>query len=227
MKIEPRYKVPVLYEDDAILVVSKPAGLVSVSDGYDTSNQHLVSVLEPAYGELWNVHRLDRETSGVVVLARTELAHRSLSIQFEERDVAKVYHAIVNGHPAWSERSISAPLRADADRWMDWCTSTLWPAFRPVFLNLVRTPAEKRNQKEIDEGARNTGAMLARLDSCLEGRKFVAGDELTMGDIAFGPIVYLVQNVPFERPKLANYDAWYARLSERPAFRKIVALPIA
>src|SRR5471030_86629 len=118
-------------------------------------------------------------------------------------------------------------VRADADRWMDWCTSTLWPAFRPVFLNLVRTPAEKRSQKEIDEGARNTEAMLARLDSCLEGRKFVAGGELTMGDIAFGPIVYLVQNVPFERPKLANYDAWYARISERPAFRKIVALPIA
>ena len=118
-------------------------------------------------------------------------------------------------------------VRADADRWMDWCTSTLWPAFRPVFLNLVRTPADKRNQKEIDEGARKTGEMLARLDSCLAGRKFVAGEQLTMGDIAFGPIVYLVQNVPFERPKLANYDAWYARISERPAFRKIVALPIA
>jgi glutathione S-transferase len=118
-------------------------------------------------------------------------------------------------------------VRGDADRWMDWCTSTLWPAFRPVFLGLVRTPAEKRNQKEIDEGAQKTGEMLARLDTSLAGRKFVAGDQLTIGDIAFGPILYLVQNVPFERPKLANYDAWYARISERPLFRKIVALPIA
>jgi len=118
-------------------------------------------------------------------------------------------------------------VRADADRWMDWCTSTLWPAFRPVFLNLVRTPVEKRNQKDIEDGARNTGEMLTRLDSCLAGRKFVAGDQLTIGDIAFGPVVYLVQNVPFDRPKLANYDAWYARLSERPAFKKVVALPIA
>src|SRR4029077_7144052 len=76
-------------------------------------------------------------------------------------------------------------VRADADRWMDWCTSTLWPAFRPVFLGLVRTPPEKRNQKDIEDGARNTGEMLKRLDSCLAGRKFVAGDQLTIGDIAF------------------------------------------
>ena len=118
-------------------------------------------------------------------------------------------------------------VRADSDRWMDWCTSTLWPAFRPVFWNLIRTPADKRNQKEIDEGAQKTGEMLGRLDGYLAGRKFVAGDQLTIGDIAFGPVVYLVQNVPFDRPKLANYDAWYARISERPAFKKVVALPVA
>ncbi len=118
-------------------------------------------------------------------------------------------------------------VRAESDRWMDWCTGTLWPAFRPVFWNLVRTPADKRNQKEIDEGSQKTGEILARLDGYLAGRKFVAGDQLTIGDIAFGPVVYLVQNVPFDRPKLANYDAWYARISERPAFKKVVALPVA
>lgn len=118
-------------------------------------------------------------------------------------------------------------VRADSDRWMDWCTSTLWPTFRPVFWNLVRTPPEQRNMKEVEEGAKKTGEMLMRLDSYLAGRKFLAGDELTIGDLAFGPVVYLVNNVPFDRPKLANYDAWYARISERPAFRKVVALPVA
>jgi glutathione S-transferase len=48
-----------------------------------------------------------------------------------------------------------------------------------------------------------------------------------MGDIAFGPLVYLVNNVAFERPKLANFDAWYARISARPAFRKVVAVPVS
>ena len=117
--------------------------------------------------------------------------------------------------------------RADADRWMDWCTATLWPAFRPVFWNLIRTPADKRSQAEIDTGVKTTTDVLSRLDGCLAGRKFVGGDELTMGDIAFGPIVYLVQNVMPEKPKLPNYEAWYSRISERPAFRKVVALPIA
>ena len=118
-------------------------------------------------------------------------------------------------------------VRADADRWMDWCTSTLWPAFRPVFWNLVRTPADKRSQKEIDDGAKKTVEILGQLDGALAGRTFVAGDQLTIGDIAFGPIVYLVNNVLPTRPALANYDAWYARISERPAFKKVVALPIA
>ncbi len=118
-------------------------------------------------------------------------------------------------------------VRADADRWMDWCTSTLWPTFRPVFWNLVRTPPEQRNMQEVEEGAKKTGEMLARLDACLAGRKFVAGDQLTIGDIAFGPVVYLVNNVSFDRPKLANYDAWYARLCGRQAFKKVVALPVA
>jgi len=117
--------------------------------------------------------------------------------------------------------------RADSDRWMDWCAATLWPAFRPVFWNLIRTPAEKRNQAEIDAGIKSTGEVLSRLDARLAGRKFVGGEELTMGDIAFGPIVYLVQNVMPEKPNLPNYEAWYSRISERPAFRKTVALPIA
>ena len=117
-------------------------------------------------------------------------------------------------------------VRADADRWMDWCTSTLWPAFRPVFWNLVRTPAEKRNLKEIEDGAKKTAELLSFLDAALAGRKFIAGDQISIGDIAFGPVLYLVQNVARARPKLSNYAAWYARISERPAFRRVVALPV-
>jgi glutathione S-transferase len=118
-------------------------------------------------------------------------------------------------------------VRADADRWMDWCTATLGPAFIPVFLNLVRTPPEQRNLQAVEEGSKKTREVLARLDAALAGRNFVAGDRFSMADIAFGPVVYLVNNVPFDRPKLANYDAWYARISARPAFRKIVALPVS
>ena len=117
-------------------------------------------------------------------------------------------------------------LRADADRWMDWCTSTLGPAFVPVFMNLVRTAPGQRNMQAVDDGSKKTAELLARLDAALAGRDFVAGGQFSMGDIAFGPVVYLVNTVLPERPKLANYDAWYARISARPAFRKVVALPV-
>jgi glutathione S-transferase len=118
-------------------------------------------------------------------------------------------------------------IRADADRWMDWCATTLGSAFVPVFMNLVRTPPEKRNLQAVEDGSNKTVEVLARLDSALAGRDFVAGDRFSMGDIAFGPVVYLVNNVLPGRPKLANYDAWYARISARPAFRKVVALPVS
>jgi glutathione S-transferase len=118
-------------------------------------------------------------------------------------------------------------VRADADRWMDWCTSTLGPAFLPVFWNLVRTPPGERNMRAIEDGSKKTAEVLARLDSALAGRNFIAGDHFSMGDIAFGPIAYLVHNVSFDRPKLANYGAWYARICGRPAFRKVVALPVS
>jgi RluA family pseudouridine synthase len=111
-----KIKVPVLFADEALLVVNKPAGLTSLPDGYDGDSPHLVDVLKPEFGRLWIVHRLDRDTSGVIALARDEVAHQSLNAQFESRAVHKVYHALVVGHPSWNERTISAPLLVDADR---------------------------------------------------------------------------------------------------------------
>jgi len=118
-------------------------------------------------------------------------------------------------------------VRADADRWMDWCTTTLGPAFLPVFWNLVRTAPGERNMKAVEDAANKTAEVLARLDAALAGRNFIAGEQFSMGDIAFGPLVYLVNNVAFDRPKLANFDAWYARISTRAAFRKVVAVPVS
>ena len=111
-----KHEPELLHLDVDLLVVSKPSGLPTVPDGYDTASPYLVGLLEPTFGQLWVVHRLDRDTSGVVVLARNAEAHKALSLQFQEHQVTKVYHALVMGHPAWQERSVSAPLRIDADR---------------------------------------------------------------------------------------------------------------
>jgi RluA family pseudouridine synthase len=73
-------------------------------------------VLEPIYGRLWIVHRLDRHTSGVIVLARTAEAHRGLNLQFDAHEVEKVYHALILGSPTWDALVVDLPLRADGDR---------------------------------------------------------------------------------------------------------------
>jgi 23S rRNA-/tRNA-specific pseudouridylate synthase len=72
--------------------------------------------LEQEYGRLWIVHRLDRETSGVLLLARSAEAHRLLNTQFEQHLVSKIYHALVIGSPDWQKKTISLPLRPNGDR---------------------------------------------------------------------------------------------------------------
>jgi RluA family pseudouridine synthase len=113
--VEPPEKELVLWSDDSLLVVDKPAGLLAIRGGFDDS-PYLTRLLEPAFGRLWIVHRLDRQTSGVLVLARTAEAHRALNTQFQEHTVGKTYHALVNGSPSWQTHTVSLALRRDGDR---------------------------------------------------------------------------------------------------------------
>ena len=106
----------ILWQDESLLVINKPWGLLTLPDGYDKTLPHLKSMLSPVYGRLWIVHRLDKDTSGVLLLARSADAHRSLNTQFEQRQVLKTYHVLVVGNPAWEEKVCSLPLRANGDR---------------------------------------------------------------------------------------------------------------
>ena len=108
--------IQVLFCDDALLVVNKPAGLSTLPDGYNATLPHIKSVLEQQAGPLWIVHRLDKETSGVLILARSAEAHRSLNTQFEKHQVSKIYHALVVGNPEWQDKTVSQPLRPNGDR---------------------------------------------------------------------------------------------------------------
>ncbi len=106
----------ILYADPSLLVVDKPAGMLSIPDGYDHGVPYLGRVLEPWYGRLWVVHRLDKETSGVMVFARNAEVHRKLNIQFSEHQISKTYHAIISGQPDWDEKVADIPLRSNVGR---------------------------------------------------------------------------------------------------------------
>ncbi len=127
--------------------------------------------------------------------------------------------------------------RADADRWMDWATSTVAPAITPVFWGLIRTPVEKRDLKAIEEGVEKLAQafqvleQLAEafqvLEQSLEGRDHVAGKPLTMGDIPLGTFVYRWNALDVKRPKLPRVEAYYERLRQRPSYQKHVMLPLS
>ena len=101
----------IIYEDEYLLVLDKPAGFPILPDGWEKDAPYLVKMLESEYGRIWIVHRLDKITSGVMVFARDAETHRTLNIQFEERQAEKVYHAIVEGIPQWNEKVAKHPLR--------------------------------------------------------------------------------------------------------------------
>lgn len=103
----------VLHLDSALLIVNKPAGMPVLPDGWDADSPYLVRRLSEEYGRLWVVHRLDKVTSGVLLLARTAEAHQGLNRQFERRETEKVYHALVNGSPQWDEHTARHKLRVN------------------------------------------------------------------------------------------------------------------
>jgi glutathione S-transferase len=116
--------------------------------------------------------------------------------------------------------------RASADRWMDWQQTTFWPAIRPLFLGLVRTPAEKRDPRVLEESRLKTAEVLNVLDRHLDSRRFVAGEAFTMGDIPLGCAVWRWMALPIERPPLSHVQRWFDALTQRPAYRKVVMLPL-
>lgn len=114
----------ILYEDDDVIVVDKPAGMV-VHAGAGHSSGTLVNALLHRFERLSSgsgdlrpgiVHRLDKETSGVLVVARTDKAHQALAAQFHNREVEKVYLALVHGRMKTAEGRITTPISRDPVR---------------------------------------------------------------------------------------------------------------
>jgi glutathione S-transferase len=113
-----------------------------------------------------------------------------------------------------------AHVRAKAQQWMDWQLSVMGPAITPVFWGLVRTPPEKRDQAAIDAGKEKTTAACRILDAQLAKTRFVAGDDFSYGDIPVGVMTRRYMELVPERPKMANFERWFAEFSQRPAFKE-------
>lgn len=99
----------IILSDPYLVAVNKPAGLLSIPDRYKPELPNLRNLILQKYPDAQIVHRLDKETSGIIILARGEDQHRVLNTMFEERNVQKVYLALVEGN--WlQDKTIDLPL---------------------------------------------------------------------------------------------------------------------
>jgi glutathione S-transferase len=118
-------------------------------------------------------------------------------------------------------------VRARAQMWMDWQLTVLAPAITPVFWQMIRTPADKRDPAVIAASKEKTVTAARIMDEQLGRTAYLAGDAFSYGDIPVGIMIYrYVQLIP-ERPTTSNLDRWYAAISARPAFKaQIAAIPL-
>ena len=99
----------IIFENDDFIALNKPSGLLSIPDR-EGKELSLKNMLQEKYEKVFTVHRLDRDTSGLIVFAKNEAAHRHLSMQFEGRQTKKIYVGLVIGSPSEKSGSINLTL---------------------------------------------------------------------------------------------------------------------
>ncbi|OGU39373.1 MAG: hypothetical protein A2X61_09125 [Ignavibacteria bacterium GWB2_35_12] len=105
--------IDIIYEDNYILVLNKPAGCLTIPDRYDKSAINLYGLLTERYSKIFTVHRLDKDTSGVIVFAKDAESHKNLNQQFQDLKVTKIYHAVLWGIVSQDEIVIDIPIIED------------------------------------------------------------------------------------------------------------------
>lgn len=107
-------KLHIIHEDDYIIVLAKPSGILTIPDRHNKSIPNISGSLKKTRESVYTIHRIDKETSGLLIFAKTEDAHRKLSIDFQERNIQKKYLAFVKGILYPTSGSIDFPIRKSA-----------------------------------------------------------------------------------------------------------------
>lgn len=104
-----KFVLDIIEETDHFIAINKPAGLLSIPDR-EGKEPNLKHILREKYGDIFVVHRLDRETSGVIIFAKDEETHKFLSVAFEDRTVEKFYQGIVTGTLPTPTGTVDQPI---------------------------------------------------------------------------------------------------------------------
>ncbi len=103
-------KTEIIFENDDFAAINKPAGMLTIPDRHDELLPSLYKSLQKQYEKIYIVHRLDKDTSGIILFAKNEPAHKYFSNLFEHRDIQKSYLGIVNGSMQNTKGIIDEPI---------------------------------------------------------------------------------------------------------------------
>ncbi|WP_336518088.1 RluA family pseudouridine synthase [Pollutibacter soli] len=103
-------QIQVLFEDDDLIALNKPSGLLTIPDRFDPTLPSLKTILREQYDDLFIIHRIDRDTSGLILFAKNATAHKYYSQLFESRSVEKKYYALVHGRMSSSSGTFDQPI---------------------------------------------------------------------------------------------------------------------
>jgi 23S rRNA pseudouridine1911/1915/1917 synthase len=220
----------VLYEDEALLVVNKPAGVVV----HPTSGnwigtlltgllEHLQSLdkkngLNPGMGHPGLVHRLDKETSGVMVVAKTDEAHRALCCQFEKHTIVRTYEALVYGRPNDDLGTIDLPIGRDAIDGKKVSSHTKKPQTAITEFNVLRKFGEVASHVELTPRTGRQHQLrfhMAAIGCPIWGDQLYGGEKVCrMQGIKIPRMMLHARRLGFLHPGLTTYQD---HVSEPPA----------
>ena len=117
--------------------------------------------------------------------------------------------------------------RARGEKWMDWTATSLTGPHRGVFISLVRLAPEQRDEKLIADSIEQCNALFAIVDAELAKHPWLGGAEFGTADIALAPTVYNLFNLDIQWNDFPNLQRWYQQLTQRPAFKQFVMIPLS
>ncbi len=146
------------------------------------------------------------------------------TVVWESNAVVRYLAAKYGAGGLWPE---DAARRALADQWMDWMVTVIVPHINPIFVGLIRTSAEQRDNAAIDAAARSMADGWRILDAHLAAMPYAAGAALSMADIPLGCACYRYYALDIAHPDMPHLVAWYERLQTRDAFREHVMIALS
>ncbi|EOI5819555.1 glutathione S-transferase family protein [Cronobacter malonaticus] len=173
------------------------------------------------YGINHDADYLEMNPNGLVPCLRDD---ETGLVLWESNAIVRYLAAQYGQGRLWLESPVE---RARGEKWMDWAISTLPAPHRGVVFSLVRTPPEQRDPALIEESKKQCDALFGILDAELAKTPWLSGDAFGIADMALAPHIYNLFNVGIEWTPRPHLERWYQQLTERPAFRNIVMIPVS